>query len=687
MIPLASIDHVEVLEDGAAAQYGTDAIAGVVNIILKSSPDAGVASGTIGQYYISQGETYDLSINKGFAIGDHGFLNVTYDKKYQGFTELGGADKRVTQLDGQVQPGLPYDPTTFGGYPHLNHINGDPRYAMSTYEYNAGYDVAPNLHVYSFGTYGTRFAQGYENYRVPDKVVASPVLGVAGTYGAPGSIPFSVDGFNPLEQVDETDFQEALGIKGTLWGWNADLSTTYGRDDDKVYTINTANRSLFIDTHFTPTNLYDGEFLAGEWTSNLDINRDWDFGLASPTNIAFGFERREDTYQIEHGDPASIYKEGGQSFPGFLPTDAASHSRKNEAAYLDIAGYVIKSLYVDLAGRFEHYSDFGDAKIGKVTARYDITDEFAVRATASTGFRAPTLSEEYYSATNVAPSFAFVQLPPNSAAASLLGLSPLKPENSTNYSVGFVAHLADGFSGTIDAYSISLRDRVVGTGSLYGSGGAVNSPAVTAAILAHGNVLDPTVTYTGVNVFVNGISTMTKGVDITTSYASDFDDYGHVTWTAAANYTETSISYMAPTPAPIQPQGLFSRNALAFLTNGTPKERVTLGALWTLDKWTVNVVEKLYGPSYSEDSPNGGTYYKDEVNSAAITDLSVAYAVLDHLTITLGADNLFDKKPPIIGQSVATGPYDGGNVWNEPNGLSPYGVNGGFYYARATITF
>ena len=212
---------------------------------------------------------------------------------------------------------------------------------------------------------------------------------------------------------------------------------------------------------------------------------------------------------------------------------------------------LIKSFHVDLAGRFEHYSDFGNAKIGKITARYDITDEFAIRGTASTGFRAPTLAEEYYSATNVSPSSAFVQLPPNSAAASLLGVSPLKPENSTNYSVGFVAHLGDGFSRTIDAYSISLRDRMVGTGSLYGSGGAVNSPAVTAAIFAHGNVLDPTVTYTGVSLFVNGISTLTQGVDITTSYASDFDEYGHVTWTAAANYTETSISYMASTPAPI----------------------------------------------------------------------------------------------------------------------------------------
>ncbi|MDB5741510.1 MAG: TonB-dependent receptor, partial [Alphaproteobacteria bacterium] len=245
---------------------------------------------------------------------------------------------------------------------------------------------------------------------------------------------------------------------------------------------------------------------------------------------------------ITQGDAASIYKSGGSSYPGFLPTDAGAHSRKNYAVYLDLAASPIQDLTVDIAGRFEHYTDFGDAQVGKITARYDITPAFAVRGTISTGFRAPTLQEEFYSATNVGPTTAFVQLPPNSAAARILGVAPLSPEASTNYSAGIVTHPFDNFSLTVDAYSISLRNRISGTGSLYGSGGTPISPTVPLAIAAHGNVLDPTVTFTGVTLFLNGMSTLTQGVDVSANYLSDLGTAGTINWTLVGIYNDTSIS-------------------------------------------------------------------------------------------------------------------------------------------------
>ena len=208
----------------------------------------------------------------------------------------------------------------------------------------------------------------------------------------------------------------------------------------------------------------------------------------------------------------------------------------------------IKDLQVDIAGRFEHYTDFGDAQVGKITARYDITPEFAIRGTISTGFRAPTIQEEFYSATNVSPTTAIVQLPPNSAAAALLGVKPLQPEASTNYSLGFVAHPLDNLSSHDRCLFDRLRNRIVGTGTLFGSGGAINSPIVTTAIIAHGNVLDPTVTQTGVALFVNGISTLTQGIDVSANYLTDLDSYGIINWTLAGNYTDTSISSIIPTP-------------------------------------------------------------------------------------------------------------------------------------------
>jgi len=461
-----------------------------------------------------------------------------------------------------------------------------------------------------------------------------------------------------------------------------------------MYTLNSGNESLYADTFTTPRDFYDGAFIASEWTSNLDITKNFDVGLASPLNVAFGVEAREDVYQIKQGDEYSTYKEGGQSFPGFLATDAASHSRKNYAAYIDFAAEPIENLQVDIAGRFEHYTDFGDAKIGKITARYDFSPALAIRGTISTGFRAPTLQEEYYSATNVSPTSAFVQLPPDSPAARYLGVNPLQPELSTNYSVGLVAHPLEDLSLTVDAYSIAIGHRIVGTGALYGSGGAINSPGVVEAIQAHGNVLDPTVTYTGANVFVNGLSTKTQGVDVSANYPTDFGDYGMVNWTLAANYNETQITGIIPTPSqlasatdPSVLQPLFSPSALAELTDASPKETVSLSGNWVLGKWSVNLQETIYGPSSELNSPDGGTYYRDEVGTTGITNLEVDYMFTDNLTFTLGANNLFNHEPESIGLTPSGEPDDGSHVWGAPLGISPYGIDGGYYYARVTFNF
>ena len=167
--------------------------------------------------------------------------------------------------------------------------------------------------------------------------------------------------------------------------------------------MNSANRSLFIDTHASPVNFYDGQFIASQFVGTIDTSRGFDVGFASPLTVAFGAEAREDTYRIDAGDPTSYYKEGPQSFPGFAPASATNQSRKNYAVYMDFAAAPIEQLQIDIAGRFEHFTDFGDTQIGKVTARYDFTPEFAIRGTISTGFRAPTLDEEYYTAVNVSP--------------------------------------------------------------------------------------------------------------------------------------------------------------------------------------------------------------------------------------------------------------------------------------------
>jgi len=711
MIPVASIDHIEVLQEGAAAQYGTDAIAGVVNIIMKHNKSGGTASVTGGQYFEQGGATYDFNGNFGVDLGGKGFLSITGEKRFRGFSQRGGQDIRLVNAAG-VTVSTPYNQLLVNDYPRANHIVGDPESMLTTVAANLEYDLEANLTLYATATYGERQAKAYENVRLPSQVIAAPgsnlpisatnpqgytgltaagtpaLSGSAGTYTQPGELIFAPAGFNPQEGLKEDDYGYTVGLKGEIAGFHWDLSGTYGKDRNKIYTYQSANLSLFKDTHTTPTTFYDGQFTASETTFNLDVTKDIDVGLASPLNIAVGGEGRENTFGIQQGDAASIYKEGGQSYPGFRPSDAGTHSRKNYAAYIDFAVSPIQDLQVDIAGRFEHYTDFGDAQVGKITARYDIIPEFAVRGTISTGFRAPTIQEEFYSATNVSPTSAIVQLPPNSAAAALLGVQPLQPEASTSYSAGFVTHPLDDLSITVDAYSISLRNRIVGTGTLFGSGGAINSPIVTQAILAHGNILDPTVTQTGVALFVNGISTLTQGIDVSANYLTDFGDFGSVNWTLAGNYNDTSISKQIATPSTLAPGvSLFSKTATSLLTRANPKEKIGLSALWSLDDWTVNIRETLYGPTSAYYSPNGGIYYLNKVDTTAITDLEIDYHYLESWTIAFGANNLTDERPNSRVVVSPTQISDSSNVVGAPLGISPFGINGGFYYTRLTFNF
>jgi len=265
----------------------------------------------------------------------------------------------------------------------------------------------------------------------------------SGSYTTPGELIFSTTGFQPFETLLQDDYSYTVGARGKIEGWNWDLAGTYGKDVDKIGTTNSGNASLFVNTHTTPLNFYDGSFKASELTGNLDINKNFDVGLAAPLSVAFGFEGRENTYAITAGDPGSYYGVGAASFPGFGPTSVLSRSRKNYAEYFDIALSPITNLQVDIAGRHEYYTDFGDAKVGKITARYDFSPAIAIRGTIATGFRAPTLPEEYYTQTNVTPTAATVQLGPNSVGAKAEGLSPLSPESSVNFSIGFVTHLWD----------------------------------------------------------------------------------------------------------------------------------------------------------------------------------------------------------------------------------------------------
>jgi iron complex outermembrane receptor protein len=693
-IPLDAIDHIEVLTDGAAAQYGSDAIAGVINIILKKNSSGGSLGGTWGNYMNGGGNTNDVSGNAGFAPADNAYFNITGEVHGHGHSDVGAIDPRVVDPKNLATYPNSNEPSA-PGYPNLNLGGGDAEWRNKIFLVNTGIDFEGGTELYAFGTYGKKKANSYENYRQPNKVAyTDPTTGVT-TY----PLPY---GFDPREQTDETDSQETVGVKGVVAEWNWDLSSGYGIDKVPLYTTESANAGTYaVNGVLTPSDYYDGFLRATQWTSNVDINRDFAVGMAGPLNVAFGGEYRRETYSIGAGIPLSYLSGGAQSYPGFTPADAGTWSRKNQAGYIDLAAKPVEALRLDAAGRFEHYSDFGDAKVGKLTARYDFDPEFAIRGTVSNGFRAPTLAEEYYASTNVAPTTAFAQLPPNSPGGKMLGLGTgLQPEHSLNYSLGFVFRPLPNMSATLDVYQITVTNRIVGTGSIYGSVNGVPTAAagaVNAAIAANGNQLDPQVVATGstgINLFANGIDTRTRGADLVFNFPVDYG-FGKIDWSVGATYNDTSITKLPAGPAQLAGAQLYDATAISDLTTATPKYIVNLGALWTYGKYTVNLLEKIYGPSSEWENDHGDNpknipvYFKSSIGVSPITNLDLAYQVQDHLKLSIGAVNLFNKFPNHLnGELLARyASHDDTSAVFDYSSWSPYGIDGGFYYARATFTF
>lgn len=356
----------------------------------------------------------------------------------------------------------------------------------------------------------------------------------------------------------------------------------------------------------------------------------------------------------------------------------------------------IAGLHVDVAGRYEHYSDFGSAWSGKFNARYDFSPAFALRGTVSNGFRAPTLAEEYYSSVNVGPGSTFGQLPPNSAAASLLGFSKLKPEKSTNFSLGFVAHPLPKLQITVDAYQIKIRDRIVASGNLYATyGTSVISQAVLDALHSRGVSTADATSYSGINIFTNGADTRTRGVEATATYASDFGEMGKVDWSLGANYNKTDITRISGLPAAVYnatssptQTTLLTQSAQDALTTATPRVKLIGNALWNIGKFSVNLRETMYGSTSQHVVGAGdGLLYLEHIGTSFITDLNVGYKLTPKIRFDAGANNLFDKQAPTTPmQSDGTRPISG-NVYNSPISFTPWGINGGYYYARVTVNF
>lgn len=720
-----SIDHVEVLQDGAAAQYGTDAIAGVINFIQKKADHGGSLNLTGGQYMDQGGKTYSIGGNIGLAPFEGAYLNITAQKKHKGFSFRGDVNPQSITY-AETYPAVKDLP----GYPYTNRIEGDPEIDQTVVSYNAGYEFG-DFEVYSFGSYGHKLARAYENVRSPTII--------------PDMYP---GGFQPLQRVSETDYSFTGGFKGALGDTTFDLASTYGRDVVRVYVEHSGNAELYQDTGFSPTYFHNGDFVASQWSNTLDLTHPFDIGLANPLNVAAGLEFRHETYQIKAGDPASYYGGGAQSFFGYSPNDAGSYKRNNFSQYLDISLKPTDAWLVDGAVRHEHYSDFGDTTVFKLTSRYDFSDAFALRGTVSTGFRAPTLAEGGYSGLNVGPGYIGGVLPPNSSAAGALGFGKLKPEKSTNYSLGVVLNPAPKLNITLDAYQITIRNRIVISSAFSGFAGnrcesgntatgclpydqdlynIYNQLAVLGAVNGAlggstnlGNWFDATaipsyVLYMDdgtsrntdgsveVQTFVNGVKMRTRGIDLVTNYSMDLGNAGNLDLTLTGNYNANKVLKVNPLPSALYSStenpdrtALIDRYSITDLEHSTPKFRATLNAFWTFGKLSLNVRESYYSSVYQYEtapagSPVEGEDVKVKVKDSFLTDMELGYQIAKPIKLSIGATNLFNKYPTKRSYQYIRAAQLANNQRGYSSNLypsySPFGINGGYYYARLNLTW
>lgn len=667
LIPIAAIERIEILRDGASAQYGSDAIAGVINIILKSGNHGGDLSASAGQRYKGDGANYSLDGSMGAPLPHNG--SVTFGLSV-------GAEKAA--VVNEPATGAFYFPVNGAPNPldktvnRNTYLGGLPK--TNRYLFSANGQIPfDNVTVYNTGTFGYKEAWVGQSGRRPNSVSDIDAI--------------YPNGFTPFYTLHEEDFQDTLGLKGTVSAWDWNLSTSYGSNHALSGAENSLNASL---GSASPTNIYTFSSTFDQLTTNLDLTRGFEVH-GEPLQVSAGLEQRYEYYGTHAENPAA-YENGGYIYPSgplagqpaaigaqgaltVTPSDQARISRNNVAGYIETDYNLTDAWYVGVAGRFEHYSDSsGNTAVGKFSTRYEISPKLALRATVSDGFRAPSLTQEAYSESSaqarfVSTGYQLIEstlVTPDSAVGEALGSKPLKPEKSTNYSAGIVFTPTHDLVATLDAYQIQVDDRIAETGLLSGSG-------INAILGAHGLPTNQSVQY-----FANAIDTRIDGWDLVATQVHNFDAYGVIHLSLGVNYNTIAITHIAGTPSELSALGLtlFDRAAAGAVTVANPKLKVALSENWSLDSWGVNLRETRYGDF---GTLNDNLSLDQQFGAKWLTDISVSRSFNRDLTISVGADNVFDVYPDksTVANTIGLPPY----------GDSPFGYFGGYYYVRATYKY
>lgn len=660
-IPVSAVERVEVLRDGASAQYGSDAIAGVVNIVLKGGEGGGIEA-KHGQMSAGDGAQVQFSGDGGFKFGGE-----------RGLVHLAGQAGHNEQTDRARPVNLSATPLP-SPVPPLGKVvqrYGDPEISQAAVSFNGTWDFTDTLTAYAFGMASNRDALSNGFFRAPNDSRNNPAI--------------YPDGFLPKIHNLAKDRSIVAGVRGTSGDWDWDASYNHGYNFLSFKVENSLNRSMGLAS---PLNFYAGALEVKQDVFNFDVSRPFQVGaFAGPLTLAFGAEYRSEKFIESAGEVAS-YLNGGallpsgspaapgaQVFTGFKPTDAGRFDRHNYSIYADAEAEITEKFSAGIAARYEDYSDFGTTTSGKLSARYAFSDAIALRGTVSSGFRAPSLQQQFFQsvATNFIQTasgnlpFEVGTLRVDNPAAIALGAEPLKAEESINYSLGLVLQPAEGLYITVDAYRIRIDDRIMLSENL-------TSAAVRTYLNNNG--------YPGIGggrYFTNAVDTTTNGVDLVGTYRWKLES-SDLEFTAGYNYSKTEVDRVAPNPAAlaaIDPNASrIGRIEIGRITVGSPRDKYFLGTTWNVGSWRFSAGATRYGEFSVLNNQIPPDLTKDQTFGAKWTlDLAATYK-LNGWEFTLGGDNVTDEYPDEVKLANSTGgqlPY---------SAASPFGFNGAFVYAK-----
>ncbi|HEX8262013.1 MAG TPA: TonB-dependent receptor, partial [Allosphingosinicella sp.] len=772
LIPGLAIGRVEVLRDGAAAQYGSDAIAGVINIQLKNSSSGGRASVTWGKYYTTvdnvanvnglqltgggqpqldpsdnryllansdgdreahDGRQLTVGANIGIPMGPNGYFNVTGEFRDRDRTNRAGFDLRPNYN----RPAPPAFDAREVGFNRLQFRFGDPDSVDYNFFVNAGLELGGDWEMYGFGSYGHRDTVSAANYRQAGAVQNRDFSALAPNQSpnAANFVSLTPDGFLPLIDTDLDDWAGTIGLRTDFGGWKADLSYGHGQNSFD-YTVRNS-----LNTSFGPQSqrVFDaGGLFYAQDIVNLDFSKEFAIGgFAKPLSVAAGAEYRNEHFEIHPGDlqsyatgpffrpsitttaanctaqqgvfnagsgvcsfPGRAAPAGAQGFPGIPGTSATDVGRHSWAAYVELDTDPIEGVTTTIAGRYEHFSDFGSTWNGKFAARWEPVEGFALRGSISNGFRAPSLHQQFFSTTSTnfinGVPVDIATLPVSAPAALALGARDLEPEKSLNMSLGVTANPLRGLTVTADLYQIDIDDRIVLTETL-GTGGTGNTAAVQSAVTALlASSGFPQVA--AARFFINGLDTRTRGLDVVAVYRRNFEGLGNWSLSAAYNYNKTRIQERLATLGPlatIPGLVLFGRVEGLRFTHGQPRDKIVFSADGDIGNLGITARTTRYGKVVSPgaqaplaDPLSLTAFGPDDIFLKAkwISDLEVRYKVGGRLELALGANNLFDVYPtrsPFGARPASVGGVYPANQQYIPFSIfSPFGFNGRFVYGR-----